>query len=71
MTVRNPADYFGLVAYMFVMYGGLPGSDTLWSDSVQPTQATSRKLRVLGRTSDTPKRSRRKSAAQNAREMAA
>jgi hypothetical protein len=71
MTFRNPADYFGLVAYMFVMYGGLPGSDTLWSDSVQPAQATSRKLRVVGGAGDTPKRSRRKSAAQSAREMAA
>jgi hypothetical protein len=32
--MSNAVDYVGLVAYMFVMYGGLPGSDSLWSDTV-------------------------------------
>jgi hypothetical protein len=34
--MSKAANYFGLVAYMFVMYGGLPGHDALWSESSQP-----------------------------------
>jgi hypothetical protein len=53
--MRNAADYFGLVMYMFVMYGGLPGSDILWSESSRP--APSRReanLRVIPPTESPP-----------------
>jgi hypothetical protein len=50
------ADYFGLMAYMFVMYGGLPGADTLWlSDSEASRQAQRPKLKVVA-ANDAPKR---------------
>jgi hypothetical protein len=54
------ADYFGLLAYMFVMYGGLPGSDSLWLDSSQPNRRKkgSPRLRVVS-SNDASKRQRK------------
>ena len=70
--MRNAADYFGLLAYMFVMYGGLPGSDSLWSESIAPASSRQGRpnLRVIQRNPDAPKRKRR-SAKTSTREMAA
>jgi hypothetical protein len=71
--MRNPVDYFGLVAYMFVMYGGLPGSDSLWSESRETGQAKRGrpKLRVIRPTDDPPPARRRRAANADAREVAA
>jgi hypothetical protein len=70
--MRSAADYFGLIAYMFVMYGGLPGSDSLWSEMSQPAPATRGRpnLRVIEGNPDAPKR-RRRSAKIVTQEMAA
>ncbi len=72
--MRNPADYFGLVAYMFVMYGGLPGSDMLWSESYQEERPKPRRgnLRVVGGNDDLPPaHKRRRQADPEAEEIAA
>ena len=66
------ADYFGLMAYMFVMYGGLPGSDSLWGVANEPERVRRRppKLKVVSSNTDAPKRKRRAAAA-TAQEFAA
>ena len=72
--MRNAADYFGLVVYMFVMYGGLPGSDILWTESNQPASSRRRRpnLRVIPPTGEPPpRRQRRRTATANAEEIAA
>lgn len=58
--MSRTADYFGLLAYMFVMYGGLPVAESLWSDSsVRAPGKNQRRLRVVG-GSDKPKLKRRR-----------
>jgi hypothetical protein len=54
------------------MYGGLPGSDSLWSEVSQPAPSKrgGPNLQVIEGTPGAPKR-RRKSAKIAAREMAA
>jgi hypothetical protein len=50
MSARNPVDYFGLMAYFFVMYGGMPDPDLLWSEESRGTSKPKRnrsKLRVI------------------------
>jgi hypothetical protein len=71
--MSKAADYFGLMAYMFVMYGGLPGSDSLWSDTAEPERARRQrpKLKIVASGADAPKRKRRTSATATAQEFAA
>jgi hypothetical protein len=58
------ADYFGLMAYMFVMYGGLPGSDSLWLTASEPDRTKRRRPNLkLVASNDAPKRRRRPAAA--------
>jgi hypothetical protein len=66
--MSRTADYFGLIAYMFVMYGGLPVAESLWSDvTAREPAKKARTLRVVTRT-DQPKAKRRRApvAAQDA-----
>lgn len=67
------ADYFGLMAYMFVMYGGLPGSDSLWSVASEPERARRQRpnFKVVASNDNVPKRRRRTGAAAEAQEFAA
>ena len=66
-------DYLGLVAYMFVMYGGLPGSDSLWSDAAEPQQPPRKqnRLRGVAANGEMPRRGRRSAASSDAQEAAA
>ncbi len=70
--MSKAADYFGLVAYMFVMYGGLPGSDSLWSDTREPAPSKGQrpKLRAVA-AKGKPPRPRRRTTATAAAEAAA
>ena len=62
--MSRAADYFGLVAYMFVMYGGLPGSDSLWSDTLEPARARAQrpKLKLVASNDNLPPSRKRRSA---------
>lgn len=71
--MSNAADYVGLMAYMFVMYGGLPGSDSLWSDVIEPGRTPQQrpKLKLVASNDNAPTRKRRTSAIANAQDAAA
>ena len=71
--MSKTADYLGLMAYMFVMYGGLPGSDSLWSDVIEPGRPRRQrpKLKLVVSNDNVPSRQRRTTAIANARETAA
>lgn len=44
--MRVAADYFGLMAYLLVMYGGLPDREALWSET--PARARGKgRLRLI------------------------
>ena len=66
-------DYFGLIAYMFVMYGGLPGSDSLWSDvrTTGQNEGPRSKLKLVASDGKLPRRKRRPAAPASAQEFAA
>jgi hypothetical protein len=65
------ADYLGLLAYMFVMYGGLPGSDSLWLDSSQPRTRHGQRRPKLKIVAANTVAKRRRKAAITATEVAA
>jgi hypothetical protein len=71
--MSRTADYFGLMAYMFVMYGGLPGSDSLWLATAESgkTKSPRPKLKLVASNDDVPKRRRRVAATADAKEFAA
>ena len=70
--MSRTADYLGLVAYMFVMYGGLPGRDHLWSDALElRPRRTRSKLKIVQSNDRAPARKRRQPAARVGREAAA
>lgn len=71
--MSKTADYLGLVAYMFVMYGGLPGSDSLWSSDSEdgPSRRQGGKLRIVASNPDPAKRRRRSATTTTTQEFAA
>ncbi len=71
--MSKAADYFGLIAYMFVMYGGLPGSDSLWSEAREPKRGERprSRLKVVASNDDVPRRKRRAAETATAQEFAA
>lgn len=71
--MSKTADYLGLVAYMFVMYGGLPGSDSLWSSVSEPEPARRQggKLKIVASNPDRKQRKRRGAGTAATQEFAA
>lgn len=71
--MSKAANYFGLMAYMFVMYGGLPGQDALWSDASQPDRARRKRsnLRLVSSQDKVPGRKRASTAQVSAQDAAA
>ena len=65
--MRTPGEYFGLLAYLFVMNGGLPDPAFLWgpvdaADEAAEPVATSTRARRLRLVNGTGPNRRRKAA---------
>lgn len=57
--MRTAADYFGLMAYLFVMYGGLPDRNMLWAvDAAEQPRSRRRRshLRLIKGSPEPPSR---------------